>query len=484
MADYSEFLRKVPIFSELSDEDLRKVCSQVREVSLQAGRVLFSEGSNGRHAYVIQNGLIEVYKTSNGQPVQLAIRQRGDVVGEISLLESAPRTASVRAITDSVLLEISHTELDELLNTNPSATRTMLTTIINRLRSTELLLRQSDKMAQLGILTAGIAHELNNPSAAVRRGADHLRNEFQTFRSLMANFYTLGLSSSQVEEMKSLDAHVRKQAHHAPQIDALERDDLEVRFEEWLEEIGVDHGWEIAPQLANLELSPAELSECLSRFPGDGAPALLKWMATSYKIYCMLDEVGQGAGRISEIVKALKAYIYLDQGPIQEIDIHEGLENTLVILRHKMKKGIEIRREYAKSMPKIQAYGSELNQVWTNLIDNAVDAIGEKGVILIRTSHKDGWVTVEIIDDGPGIPEEIQPKLFTPFFTTKPMGKGTGLGLNISYNIINKHGGKIHLHSKPGNTRFIINVPVDFQQIQKEISEHSEEDWEEENRTE
>lgn len=484
MPDYSEFLRKVPLFTELSEEDLKKVCSQVREVSLQAGQVLFSEGSNGRHAYVIQSGLIEVYKTSNGQAVQLALRQRGDVIGEISLLESAPRTASVRAISDSVLLEISHKELDELLNTNPSATRTMLTTIINRLRSTELLLRQSDKMAQLGILTAGIAHELNNPSAAVRRGADHLRNEFQAFRNLMANFYTLGLTPSQVEEMKGLDAHVRKQALHSRQIDTFERDDLEAQFEEWLEENGIENGWELAPQLVNLELSPNELSDCISRFPVDGGPVLLRWMATSYKIYCMLDEVGQGASRISEIVKALKAYIYLDQGPVQEIDIHEGLENTLVILRHKLKKGIEIHRDYDPSMPKIQAYGSELNQVWTNLIDNAVDAIGEKGVIHLRTSHKEGWVTVEIMDDGPGIPEEIQPKLFTPFFTTKPLGKGTGLGLNISYNIINKHGGKIHLHSKPGNTRFIVNVPVDFKQIQKDISEHSEEDWEEENRTE
>jgi signal transduction histidine kinase len=188
---------------------------------------------------------------------------------------------------------------------------------------------------------------------------------------------------------------------------------------------------------------------------------LVRWLAAGCLVHSLQDEVGQSAARISQIVKAVKSYTYLDQAPVQEVDVHEGLESTLVILRNKLKSGVSVTRQYATDLPRIEAYASELNQVWTNLIDNAIDAMGGQGELVLRTYARDGQVVVEVQDTGPGIPEEIRPRLFEPFFTTKPPGSGTGLGLHIVYDIVaNKHGGEIHLISRPGATCFQVVLPV------------------------
>jgi signal transduction histidine kinase len=202
------------------------------------------------------------------------------------------------------------------------------------------------------------------------------------------------------------------------------------------------------------------LEQLAGKVPASGLPLVIEWLTTESTVRVLLDEINEGAGRISEIVKALKSYIYLDQAPAQTVDVHDGIENTLVILRYKLKKGIEVRREFAQHLPRIDAYGSELNQVWTNLIDNAIDAMQGKGKLTIRTRYQEPWVIVEVEDDGPGIPAEIQSRIFNPFFTTKPVGQGTGLGLNLSYNIIQKHRGEIKVHSRPGQTCFEVWLPV------------------------
>ncbi|HJW83047.1 MAG TPA: ATP-binding protein, partial [Anaerolineae bacterium] len=191
------------------------------------------------------------------------------------------------------------------------------------------------------------------------------------------------------------------------------------------------------------------------------APAIIRWLGVGCSVYALLSEVSTSAERISEIVKAVKAYSYLDRAPIQDVDVHEGLENTLVILRHKLKHGIRILREYAPNLPRIEAYGSQLNQVWTNIIDNAVDAMQGQGDLILQTQLKDGAIEVEIGDTGPGIAADIQPRIFEAFFTTKPPGVGTGLGLNIAYNIVvQQHGGQIRVASEPGRTRFSVTLPI------------------------
>jgi signal transduction histidine kinase/predicted CoA-binding protein len=461
-----DFLKKIPLFEGLPDEDFERLCQMVTEVHLPQGAQLFAEGALGDKAYVIVEGQIEILKFSGGRAVQLAVRQPGEVIGEMSLLEAAPRFASGRARTDSVLLEISHAQLNELLNTSPSAARAMLFTFISRLRSSEILLRQSEKMAQLGTLTAGIAHELNNPAAAAKRGSSQLTTALSNLQQSQRDLIRVNLSDDQWAVLIGLEGQAREKAGKAIDLDSMARSDREYELETWMEDHGIEDGWELAPVLVNLEYEVKQLEELAQTFNPVQFPAVVEWLGATYTVYSLLAEIGQGAERISDIVKSLKAYVYLDQAPVQPVDLHEGLDNTIIMLRHKLKQGVNVRREYAGHLPRVMAYGSELNQVWTNIIDNSVDAMDGKGQITLRTQQQGDWIVVEIEDTGPGIPEEIQSKIFSPFFTTKPVGKGTGLGLNISYKIIQKHGGEIKVFSQPGKTRFQVCLPVNFETVQ------------------
>jgi signal transduction histidine kinase/predicted CoA-binding protein len=461
-----DFLKKIPLFEGLPDEDFERLCQMVTEVHLPQGAQLFAEGALGDKAYVIVEGQIEILKFSGGRPVLLAVRQPGEVIGEMSLLEAAPRFASGRAKTDSVLLEISHAQLNELLNTSPSAARAMLYTFVSRLRSSEILLRQSEKMAQLGTLTAGIAHELNNPAAAAKRGSSQLVTALGELQNTQRELNKVNLSDEQWDLLLELEVQAREKAGKSIALDSLARSDRENEVETWLEDHGIMDGWELAPVLVSLEYQVHELEELAETFSRDQFPAVIEWLGATFTAYSLLAEIGQGAERIADIVKSLKAYVYLDQAPVQPVDLHEGLDNTIIMLRHKLKQGVNVRREYAEQLPRVMAYGSELNQVWTNIIDNAIDAMDGKGEIKVRTQQQGEWVVVEIEDTGQGIPEEIQAKIFSPFFTTKPVGKGTGLGLNISYKIIQKHGGEIKVFSQPGKTRFQICLPINFESVQ------------------
>ena len=461
-----DFLKKIPLFEGLPDEDFERLCQMVTEVHLPQGAQLFTEGSLGDKAYVIVEGQIEILKVSEGRPVLLAVRQPGEVIGEMSLLEAAPRFASGRARTDSVLLEISHAQLNELLNSSPSAARAMLYTFISRLRSSEILLRQSEKMAQLGTLTAGIAHELNNPAAAAKRGSSQLLIALNKMHQAQRKLNRVNLSDHQWDFLFELESQARARAGKAIDLDSLARSDRENELETWLDEQGIEDSWELAPILVNLKYEVNQLKKLAETFNSDQFPAVVDWLGSTFTAYSLLAEIGQGAERIADIVKSLKAYVYLDQAPIQAVDLHEGLDNTIIMLRHKLKQGVNVRREYAEHLPKVMAYGSELNQVWTNIIDNAIDAMDGKGEITLRTQLQGDWVVVEIEDTGPGIPDEIQSKIFSPFFTTKPVGKGTGLGLNISYKIIQKHGGEIKVFSQPRRTRFQVCLPVNFETVQ------------------
>ena len=459
MADFFSVLKQVPLFADLPDVDLLQLCGSVEEIHLQAGETLFTEGSLGQKAYVIKEGQIEIFKNLGDRSIQLAVRIPGEVIGEMALLEAAPRSASGRALTPSTLLAIHHDDLDHLLQTNPNAAHIMLHTVTARLKSTELLLKQSEKMAELGTLTAGIAHELNNPAAAARRGSDQLNLAWGKLLKIQVQFYSIHFSNAELKALGELFDEVQNRAVHPAQLDAIQRSDIQAELEEWLEGHGVEDAWDAAPQLAALGYDPAQINAFAARFPPASLPLLASWIAAYGTAVSLLFEIGEGARRISEIVKALKAYVYLDQAPAQEVDVAEGLENTLVILRHKL-QGVDVRREYDPQLPRIQAYGSELNQVWTNLIDNAIDAVEGQGVVTLRTHYQAPWVIVEVEDTGAGIPPELLSKLFNPFFTTKPQGEGTGLGLNTSYNIIHKHKGDIKVHSQPGQTRFEVWLPV------------------------
>jgi signal transduction histidine kinase len=460
ISDSFSFLRKVPLFADLPDNELELICRQMKEITLPAGEVLFTEGSIGQEAYIILEGQIEIFKESNRQNIHLAMRQTGEVIGEMAIIDTRPRSASGRALTDSRLLAIGYGPFNQILDSNPSAVKTLLHTVTNRLQSTELLLRQSEKMAQLGILTAGITHELNNPSAAVQRGAERVKALLEELQAYNLEINTLGLNAGQTGHLLALASEAHRRAQDQSEMDALTHSDREASIEDWLDAMDIERGWEIASTLVDLGLEPPVLEPLRDIFPGPALGLVLRWICASFTIYRLLDEINQGSARMSEIVKALKTYVYLDQGPVQQVNIHEGLENTLVILRYKLKQGVKIRREFDPDLPSVEAYGSELNQAWTNIIDNAIDAMDGMGEIVLRTAYHPPWVVVEIIDNGPGIPDEVLPKIFSPFFTTKAVGKGTGLGLNTTYNIIHKHNGEITVSSRPGETRFEIRLPL------------------------
>lgn len=460
----NEFLKKVPLFAEMPEDDLEQLCRMSEEIHLESGELLFEEGQPGDRAYVLQEGMIEIFRTVDGREVLLAVRDvPGEVIGEMSLLEKAPRNASVRARHNSVLLSVHHEHLDHLLNISPSAARAMLTTVTARLRSSELSLHQSEKMAQLGTLTAGVAHELNNPAAAVKRGAEQLQVALSQFEQAQGQINCLDLTEKQGRHVQQLRQEAEQKAARPEPLDALTRSDREYEVESWLDEHGVADGWEIAPRLVNLGYDTAKLQALADVFEMDQLAIIFSWLGAIYNVFSLVAEIGQGASRMSDIVRALKSYSYLDQAPVQAVDIHEGLDNTLLILRSKL-SGINIQRAYAPDLPEIQAYGSELNQVWTNILDNAADVLAGKGRIILRTRQEGDEVVVELEDNGPGIPAEIRDKLFDPFFTTKGPGKGTGLGLNISYNIIvQKHRGDIQVYSEPGRTVFEVHLPINFE---------------------
>jgi signal transduction histidine kinase len=375
----------------------------------------------------------------------------------MALLSNSPRSATVVAIMDSEALCISQDVFENLLSTSPSATRAVLHWVLARLGQNESLLHQQEKMAALGTLSAGLAHELNNPAAAAQRSASLLRDAPARWLGLTHQLETLAFKENLSDWLNKYMREATRRFERPLKLETLEKIDLVEQLQDWLEANGIESAWEFAPALVNFGWNSTSLGE-LKSMPV--FQAAIQWLGMGSQIVTQLYEIQNTTERISQIVRAMKSYTYLDQAPLLEVDVHEGLENTLVIMQHKLKQGVTVKRDYAADLPRIEAYASELNQVWTNIIDNAVDAMNGKGEIVLRTYEKMDQVVVEIIDNGPGIPKDVRSRIFEPFFTTKPPGQGTGLGLHVTHDIVvNRHHGLLLVQSKPGETEFKVILP-------------------------
>lgn len=463
----SQHLRAIPLFANLAESEVERLSAAATEVRLGEGEVLFEEGAFGDSAYVILEGEIEIITRSKGREVLLALRRVDEVIGEMALLRAEPRSATARARNPARLMRIPKTELDLLLDTSAQATKALFRVLLERWQSTESRLRQSERMAQLGTLTAGLAHELNNPAAAVGRSAGRIGEFVDQFARDLVAMLSLGIPADAVAHLVELFG----EPFSRPTLDALSRSDLEMEVEDWLTDHGVPEPWDLAPDLVESGVDADRLADLSARF-GDHTSDVLPLFALQRQGASLIHEVEVGASRLSAIVKALKGYAYLDQAPIQEITITDGIEDTLLILAPKL-RDVEIIRRYG-DVGTIEAYGSELNQVWTNLLDNAADAVhmtDDPNRITIRTFAEDDWAVVEIEDNGPGIPPDIQHRVFDSFFTTKEPGKGTGLGLDISYAIVSdKHGGDLSFDSEPGRTTFRVRLPCNAPADDKETT--------------
>jgi signal transduction histidine kinase len=391
------------------------------------------------------------------------------MLGEMSLLERSRHTATVRAKTDSRVVVLEPEAFQQLLAESPEAAGRVLRTMAARLRSTEASLMAREKLASLGILAAGLAHELNNPAAAIRRATAQLRTTALEWRYWSAELGRLTLDPEQSSRLRALEASLGTDSRDddisevdVPTGSALATADAEERLADWLETRGVADPVSAAPAMVGAGWTVERVEPLADAFRGDPLPVVLSWLATTLAARELLQEIEVSATAISEIVRATRSYAYLDRAPVQDVELKATLEDTLTILHHGLKQGVEVIRDYAE-LPHIEAYGGELTQVWTNLIGNGIDAMDGDGTLEVRTRTDPADpddVVVEIADSGPGIPESVRARMFEPFFTTKPPGKGTGLGLHLVHDIVvNRHGGRIEVESEPGRTVFRVRLP-------------------------
>ncbi len=340
----------------------------------------------------------------------------------------------------------------------PELTQRLVGMMSDRIRETTRREQQRDRLASLGKLSAGLAHELNNPASAAKRAASQLRDVLKKIRDASHELGSRDLTVAQKAEIEKLETAFVQSDAVPP--DALAMSDLEEQIDSLLRSHGQNDLWQMAADLARRNVKPEALESLFAILDADTARAALVRIAASVEVATLLNEIESGTSRISDLVRAIKEYTYMDQTPLQNVDIVKSLETTLTILNHKLKHGVVVERDYQKIPLLVNSFGSELNQVWTNIIDNAIDAMGGEGKLRVRTFRDDNSVVVEITDDGPGISREVQAHMFEPFFTTKGVGQGTGLGLDTVQRIVKKHQGDIQVSSKPGETRFQIWLPL------------------------
>ncbi len=455
-------IRRIDLFAELDDAALEELAAHTDERLLEPGEVLVEVEDEASCFFLLLQGELESWRPpAPGEPGELEkLHVAPTYAGAIPLLTERPWMVMFRAHTPVRVGLLSGEVFRRTLHAHRSVERTVMRTFQPVLQRVEAATRQREKLAALGTIAAGLAHELNNPAAAARRTATDLAAALDTVQNTLSMFVESGVERDQAQQLVDLQREAIRRSAQAPSIDQLTASEREEDLSERLEGLGIAEPWTLAEPLVAAGLDE-QWFQSVARFAGPAQGAALRWVAASLSAQGLADDLRESTARISELVSAVKEYAYMDQAGEQEVDIHDGIESTLKILGHKLKAGsVEVTRDYDHSLPRIEVHGSELNQVWTNLLDNAIDAIDGQGTLTIRTSLSNGQIEVEIIDDGPGIPVEVRERIFDPFFTTKEVGKGTGLGLQTARRIVvERHGGDLSLDSDERGTTARVLLP-------------------------
>lgn len=458
-----EELLSLELFQKISTERLEWICNRSTEIKLTKGEILVKEGCPRKGFFIMLSGTISITRKSEGVQMPIGQHQAPSFFGEFQMLTEDLVPVTLQALTDCRLYEISGEDFLKVLHECRDFEKRIFQTIANRIRGIESFIQNREKMAALGTLAAGLAHELNNPAAAVVRSLQDLNPAMVELERMnfVAGRHNLD------DEHRDKWIQVRDDGYKFiinNRSEVLSMMDREDAILEWLENYGVEDAWKLSEPLAAGNIETKLLDELLERWredPTEMRDMGLRWLALSFEVMMMIQSGLRGTERVSELVQSIRSYSHLDRSPKQLVDVHQGLEDTLQLMSHRLKQGVKVNRVYDRTLPKIQAYGSELNQVWTNLIDNAIDAMDETGIIEIVTQNDGNRLIVKIIDSGMGIPPEIQSRIFEPFFTTKSVDKGSGLGLDTVRRIVeNRHRGSISLESLSNKTCFTIYLPV------------------------
>ena len=455
-------LKTNSVFQDLPDEDLTWLATRMEDLHFPVGEIVNRKGDPVEYLTIILEGEIQV-ETPEEPGTPRFIGRKGQVTGALPFSRLKNFTGNVRVAQPLRLLRLHSRHFSEILQHIPVLGQRLVAVMSDRIRETTRQETQRDKLMALGKLSAGLAHELNNPAAAAQRAAKSLKETMFNVRSASLRLLEHPLNAEQRQAIVQFEREVTGQVTEKSDShsDPLELSDREAEITESLEAHKVEEPWKIAGPLAEAKADPKKL-EALRAMVGDQVIGdALHRVAAVVTIFGLIHEIDNSTRRISELVTAIKRYSYMDQAAMQEVDLREDLDNTIKIFGHWLKKGITVTRDYDAELPRICAFGSELNQVWTNLIDNAISAMNGQGELRVGARRELRSVVVTIGDNGPGIPADIQSRIFDPFFTTKPVGEGTGLGLDTAMRIVQKHHGSVEVKSKPGDTRFLVRLPIE-----------------------
>ncbi len=453
-------LRGLSLFDGLSDAQLGQLVEAGTEVAIEPGRELFREGEHADFWWVLVDGKVDLVRHVGREDIVVArMDEPGRWAGGFRAWdEHGVYLATGRGVSAGRVLRVPADALRELSSEWFPFGGHLIEGLFRTARSVESTARQRDALVTLGTLAAGLAHEINNPASAAGRAVDALQDSCQT---LLSSLRRLADADITPEQFRALDALRSATESTGPAPEPLARADREQSLTAWFDSHGVERGWLIAPPLAAAGIDPPWCAEVAGLLEGAALQPGLEWVASTFSATAQLSEVRESTRRISELVAAVRSYSQMDRASMQQTDVSDGLESTLVMLGHKLRDGVVVVREYGQDVPRIEAYTGELNQVWTNLIDNAVDAMDGSGTLRLTTRVEDNHVVVEVGDTGSGMSPEAAARAFEAFYTTKDVGAGTGLGLDIARRIVvERHGGTITIDQRPGETVLRVRLPA------------------------